>query len=502
MLLNQNVWVGLSGEEQASIRLDMANRHGLIAGATGTGKTVTLKVLAESFSAAGVPVFLADVKGDLSGMCLAGDRVADTDGGEEKLADLNKRIEKFGLKEQGFAYDSYPSVYWDIFGESGIPLRTTVSEFGPLLFSKLLDLNQTQTDILSLIFQIADDQGLLLLDLKDLKSMIKHVADNNAVYSADYGNIAKASANAILRGVVALEGKGGDRFFGEPALNIKDWFSTENGKGVINILDCRSLIQDPSLYATFLLWMISELFEFLPEVGDLEKPRIVFFFDEAHFLFKDTSKALKEKIEQLVRLVRSKGVGVYFVTQNPKDLPDSVLAQLGNKIQHALRAYTPDEEKTVKAAARSFRVNPAFDTQEAIMNLGTGEAVVSFLDEKGTPGVAQICKILPPQSMIKVIEDDIVRSCLAAAQSTRRLATSAGEERNAVLGGKLALLPVAQVLLLTEVGYQALVELELRLYVSQQTLRRVLRLAYDDHEVDKAVLLEDEPQWHEDVEVS
>ena len=396
MYFDHKIWIGDAEGEKVCILPQMANRHGLIAGATGTGKTTTLKVLAESFSDAGVPVFLADVKGDLSGMCRPG---ADTQ-------DMQERIDRFGLLDCGFHFQSYPSAFWDVFAQAGIPLRTTVSEMGPLLLSKLLQLNPTQTDILTVVFKIADDEGLLLIDTKDLKSMLQYVAENNAQYSAAYGNIAKASINAILRGVVALEAKGGEQFFGEPALNIADWFQTEGGKGVINILDCRSLMNDSALYTSFLLWMLSELFEVLPEVGDMAKPRMVFFFDEAHLLFKGVSKALLEKIEQVVKLIRSKGVSIFFITQNPKDIPDGVLSQLGNKIQHALRAYTPADEKAVNAAARSFRINPAFNTKEALLNLGTGEALISVLDEAGIPTMVQKCRILPPQGLMGPISDE------------------------------------------------------------------------------------------------
>ena len=396
MYFDGKIWIGLSEGERVSILPRMANRHGLIAGATGTGKTTTLKVLAESFSDAGVPVFVADVKGDLSGLCRAG----------EDSADMQQRIQDFGLAECGFQYKRYPVAFWDVFGQTGIPLRTTISEMGPLLLGKLLDLNPTQADILTIVFKIADDEGLLLVDTKDLKSMLQYVAENNAQYSGQYGNIAKASINAILRGVVALESKGGEQFFTEPALNIADWFQTEGGQGTVNILDCRSLMNDASLDTTFLLWMLSELFEVLPEVGDPEKPRMVFFFDEAHLLFKGVSKALLEKIEQVVKLIRSKGVSIFFITQTPRDIPDGVLSQLGNKIQHALRAYTPADEKAVNAAAKSFRVNPAFDTKEALMNLGTGEALVSVLDEQGIPTVVQKCRILPPQSRFGSISEE------------------------------------------------------------------------------------------------
>lgn len=396
MFFDNKIWIGDDQGERVCILPQMANRHGLIAGATGTGKTITLKVLAESFSDAGVPVFLADVKGDLSGMCRPG---ADSQ-------DMQERIARFGLADCGFRYQAYPSTFWDVYGQMGIPLRTTVSEMGPLLLAKLLDLNPTQTDILTIVFKIADDEGLLLIDTKDLKSMLQYVAENNAQYSAEYGNIAKASINAILRGVVALEAKGGEQFFGEPALNIADWFQTEFGRGMINILDCRSLMNDASLYTTFLLWMLSELFEALPEVGDLDKPRMVFFFDEAHLLFKGVSKALLEKIEQVVKLIRSKGVSIFFITQNPKDIPDGVLSQLGNKIQHALRAYTPADEKAVNAAAKSFRINPAFNTKEELLNLGTGEALISVLDEQGIPTMVRKCRILPPQSLMGAIDDE------------------------------------------------------------------------------------------------
>ncbi len=397
MFYNDKIWIGDAAGEKVCIEPKMANRHGLIAGATGTGKTITLKVLAESFSDAGVPVFLADIKGDLSGMCRPG---VDSE-------DMQKRISKFGLEECGFRYQSYPSVFWDIYGKMGIPARTTISEMGPVLLSKLMDLNDTQSDILTIVFKIADDQNLLLIDTKDLKSMLQYVGEHNDEFSKEYGNIAKQSVAAILRDVVALEAQGGEEFFGEPALNLSDWFfGGSGGKGPINILDCRQLVHDTTLYSTFLLWLLSELFETLPEVGDMDKPRMVFFFDEAHLLFKDISKALRSKIEQVVKLIRSKGVGVYFITQSPKDIPDEVLGQLGNKIQHALRAYTPAEEKAGKAAAASFRANPDFDTYEVLTSLGTGEALISVLDEKGIPGIVKQCRILPPQSMMGPITDE------------------------------------------------------------------------------------------------
>lgn len=399
MYNNNLVTMGMTDEgKYLSIIPKMANRHGLIAGATGTGKTVSLKVMAEAFSDAGVPVFLSDVKGDLAGMCMNG-----TDS-----EDMQARIAKFGLNEMGFTYKSYPTRFWDIYGYKGMPLRTTITEFGPLLLSRLLGLNQTQSDILSIVFKIADDEQLLLIDLKDLKAMLNYCSENSSEYKAEYGNIAPKSAAAIMRALVALEDKGADKFFGEPALDIMDFFrNSDDGRGYINILDSESLINDPTIYSTFLLWMLSELFEILPEVGDQEKPKMVFFFDEAHLLFDDAPKALLQKIEQVVKLIRSKGVGVYFVTQNPKDIPDGVLAQLGNKVQHALHSYTPAELKGIKAAAESFRVNPAFDTAEAIQNLGTGEALVSFLMEDGSPSEVQIAKILPPQSKMGSIDDNM-----------------------------------------------------------------------------------------------
>lgn len=397
MYFENRIWIAKSGDEKIGILPEMANRHGLIAGATGTGKTITLKVMAESFSDCGVPVFLADVKGDLAGMCKPG---VDSD-------DMKKRIQKFGLAETGFAYKNYPTCFWDIFGKNGLPLRTTISEMGPTLLGRLMDLNQTQSDILSIIFKIADDDGLLLIDTKDLRSMLQYIGDHSSDYSSQYGNMSKQSINTIVRSVVALEAQGGDQFFGEPALDIHDWIRTDSsGKGMINILDSRSVINTPLMYSTFMLWMMSELFEILPEAGDSSKPKMVFFFDEAHLLFNSAPKALLEKIEQVVKLVRSKGVGIYFISQNPSDIPDEVLSQLGNRIQHALRAYTPSDLKKVKAAAQSFRANPAFDTEKAITELGIGEALVSFLDEKGSPSVVKRSFILPPQSQMGPIPDE------------------------------------------------------------------------------------------------
>ncbi len=398
MFQNNKIWVGTSGEEKVYIYPKMANRHGMIAGATGTGKTITLKVLAESFSSCGVPVFLADVKGDLAAMCRPG----------EENEKVRERINSMKLDEYGFDFQSYPTTYWDVYGENGMPLRTTFSEMGPLLLSRILDLNDTQSDILTVIFKIADDEGLLLLDTKDLKSMIQYVSEHNKEYSLEYGNMAKQSLTAILRAVVALESEGGDRFFGETALNIADWMCTSyEGKGAIQVLDCQKLINNPTMYSTFLLWMMSELFETLPEAGDRDRPKIVFFFDEAHLLFDNASKTLLSKIEQVVKLIRSKGVGIYFITQNPKDIPEGIMGQLGTKVQHALRAYTPAEQKAAKAAAQSFRANPNFDTYEAITQLATGEALVSALDEEGIPTVVQRCTILPPQSQMGALDDAI-----------------------------------------------------------------------------------------------
>jgi len=399
MVQDHKIWVGSSGEEKVYIYPKMANRHGMIAGATGTGKTVTLKVLAESFSSLGVPVFLADVKGDLAGMCRPG----------EENEKVKERMEAMKLKEYGFDFQAYPVTYWDVYGEKGMPLRTTISEMGPLLLGRILDLNETQSDILTIIFKIADDEGLLLLDTKDLKSMIQYVSEHNKDYAAEYGNMAKQSLAAILRAVVALEAEGGEQFFGETALNIADWMCTSyEGKGAIQVLDCQKLINSPTMYSTFMLWMLSELFETLPEAGDRERPKMVFFFDEAHLLFDNASKTLLTKIEQVVKLIRSKGVGIYFITQNPKDIPEGIMGQLGNKIQHALRAYTPAEQKAAKAAAMSFRENPKFDTFEAITQLATGEALVSVLDEEGIPTVVQRCTILPPQSQMGAL-DEVIR---------------------------------------------------------------------------------------------
>ena len=393
MYKNELIYFGNAGDKEISIIPKMANRHGMIAGATGTGKTTTVKTIAESFSDAGVPVFIADVKGDLSGIAVAGE----TEGA-----------------------CAHPANFWDVYGQKGMPLRTTISEMGPMLLARILGLNQTQSDILTIIFKIADDgmyidedgelvQGdpLLLIDTKDLRAMISHVSDYADKFSPMYGNMAKTSLAAIIRSLITLEGEGGEYFFGEPALDIRDWFVIDNatGKGVIQILDCQRLIQNPTMYSTFLLWMLSEIYETLPEVGDLPKPKMAFFFDEAHMLFDNASKPLLDKIEQVVKLIRSKGVGIFFITQAPNDIPNGVLAQLNNKIQHALRAYTPAEQKRVKAAAESFRENPEFKTFDVLQELQIGEAIVSVLDENGIPTIAERTKVMLPLSSMKPIDD-------------------------------------------------------------------------------------------------
>jgi len=372
-----------------SLNSKMANRHGLIAGATGTGKTVTLRKFAEVFSDDGVPVFLVDVKGDLSGLAQAGNLSG-------KIAE---RVEQFQLGGESYL-SGYPVSYWDVFGETGIPLRTTISEMGPMLLARLLNLNDTQEGLLNLVFRVADDRGLLLIDLKDLRSLLKFVAENAKEFQVEYGNVSAASVGAIQRALLALENEGATNLFGEPALNLQDWIQTRDGKGVINVLNSEKLINSPRMYGAFLLWFMAELFETLPEVGDPEKPKFVLFFDEAHLLFDDAPKVLVDKIEQVVRLIRSKGVGVYFVTQNPLDLPDSVLGQLGNRVQHALRAFTPRDQKAVKSAAETFRANKGVDVVEAITQLGVGEALISVLDEKGMPTPVEVAYIYPPKSQL------------------------------------------------------------------------------------------------------
>ena len=382
-------------QQDVVLHSKFANRHGLIAGATGTGKTVTLKVLAESFSRLGVPVFLADAKGDVSSLAQAG----------ASNPKFDERIKSLGIDSIPFA--ASPVVFWDLFAEQGHPIRTTITEIGPLLLARMLNLNDTQEGVLSAVFRIADDQGMLLIDFKDLKAMIGYVSEHAAEFKAEYGNLSPASLGAIQRNLLALADQGGDQFFGEPSLNILDFIQTDsNGHGYINILAADKLMNTPKLYATFLLWMLSELFEQLPEVGDMDKPKLVFFFDEAHLLFDNASAALQEKIEQVVRLIRSKGVGIYFVTQNPLDLPESVLGQLGNRVQHALRAFTPKDQKAVKTAADTFRANPEFKVEKAITELAVGEALISCLDEQGTPQVVERAWVMPPYSSFTPISPE------------------------------------------------------------------------------------------------
>ncbi|MDB5801392.1 MAG: hypothetical protein JWL63_2331 [Rhodocyclales bacterium] len=403
--MSEALVVARAGELDLVLLSQFANRHGLIAGATGTGKTVTLQRLAESFSRIGVPVFMADVKGDLSGLAAAG-----------KLSSkLQERLDLLGTKDWEAA--KYPATLWDVFGEAGHPVRATVSDMGPLLLARLLSLNETQAGVLQIIFSVADDNGMLLLDLKDLRAMAQYVGEHAKELTTQYGNVSSASVGAIQRGLLTLEQQGGDKFFGEPMLNIADLMQTDaDGRGVINILAADKLSNAPKLYASFLLWMLSELFEQLPEAGDLDKPKLVFFFDEAHLLFSDAPPALLEKIEQVVRLIRSKGIGIYFVTQNPLDIPDSVLGQLGNRVQHALRAFTPRDQKAVKVAAETLRANPQFSAEAVITELGVGEALISFLDAKGTPCIVQRAFVLPPSS---------------------RIGPLAADERNAVINASL-----------------------------------------------------------------
>ena len=402
MLKDKKIFMARA-EQPLFLLPQMANRHGLIAGATGTGKTITMKVMAESFSDMGVPVFLADAKGDLTGMCMAG----------EDSENIRSRVEKFALED--FQLKSYPTRFWDIFGEHGVPIRVTVSDMGPMLLSRLLGLTDVQSGVLNIVFRVADDHGLLLLDLKDLRAMLQYVGDNRAEFTTQYGNVSTASIGAIQRALLAFEDEGGEQFFGEPALDIRDWMRTDSdGRGFINVLHAQRLMHSPTVYSTFLLWMLTELFERLPEVGDPDKPRMIFFFDEAHLLFADAPKALVQKIVQVVKLIRSKGVGVYFISQSPSDIPDDVLAQLSNRIQHALRAYTPAEQKAVRATAKAFRENPSFDAEQVLMELGVGEALVSFLDEEGIPGMVERAKILPPQSLMGPADEGKVEKLIVA----------------------------------------------------------------------------------------
>ncbi len=418
------VFVGQAAQPEILL-FGRANRHGLVAGATGTGKTVTLQVMAQEFSDAGVPVFAADVKGDLSGICQIGvpnDRIL------QRAKEIN-----FDLKPA-----AAPVIFWDLFGKKGHPIRTTISEMGPLLLSRLLELNETQEGVLDIVFHVADKQGLLLLDLDDLRAMLNHVSENAKDISAQYGQVSPTSVATIQRALLQLETQGADQFFGEPALKLADLMrTTPDGRGYVNVLAADKLIESPRLYSTFLLWLMSELFEELPEVGDPDKPKLVFFFDEAHLLFKEANSALLDKVEQVVRLIRSKGVGIYFVTQNPADIPDSVLAQLGNRVQHALRAYTPAEQKGLKAAAQSFRPNPAFDTEEAIQGLGVGEALVSLLDDKGRPNITDKTLIRPPASRLGPATD-AERAAIIAASPVGALYTAPVNRESAyeILSGR------------------------------------------------------------------
>jgi len=391
-----NIWIA-TGKNPVYMKAKMVNRHGLVAGATGTGKTVSIKVLAEAFSDMGVPVFMADIKGDVSGLCKVG----------VPNSRVDERVQSMSIPN--FAYGAYPVRFFDVYGRKGLPVRTTISDMGPVLMGRILGLNETQAGILQIIFKIADDDGLLLIDLKDLRAMVQYVGDNAKDFTTKYGNITTQSVGAIQRGLLTLSSGGGELFFGEPALDLQDWLAfDEKGRGFINILDCVTLFQNPLLYSTFLLWMLSALYEMMPEVGDLEKPKMVFFFDEAHLLFTDAPKTLLQKIEQVVRLIRSKGVGIYFITQSPSDIPDTVLSQLGNKIQHALRAYTPKDQKAVKAAAASFRANPEFSSETVLGELSTGEALISVLDEKGAPEIVQRAFMLPPRSFLGTAEPELI----------------------------------------------------------------------------------------------
>ena len=415
--MSDPLYLAKSDDGYPALLPQMANRHGLITGATGTGKTVTLQSIAERLSYAGVPVFMADVKGDLSGAGAAG----------VVSPKLQTRIDALGL--EGFVPYANAVAFWDVFGEGGIPVRATISDMGPLLLARLLNLNDTQTGVLQLIFKVADDQGLLLLDLKDLRAMVQHVGENAKSFTSEYGNVSTASVGAIQRGLLTLEEQGGDLFFGEPMLNINDLMQVDaNGRGVINILAADKLIHAPALYSTFLLWLLSELFEQLPEAGDLDKPKLVFFFDEAHLLFTDAPQALTDKVEQVVRLIRSKGVGVFFVTQNPLDIPDKILGQLGNRVQHALRAFTPRDQKAVQAAAQTMRANPKFDAAAAITELGVGEALVSFLDEKGRPTIVERSMIFPPASRLGPLTTDERQAFIQASPMLATYGTTVDRE--------------------------------------------------------------------------
>ncbi|GIW56556.1 MAG: hypothetical protein KatS3mg082_2960 [Nitrospiraceae bacterium] len=414
--MTEPIFVG-KGAQPVYLLPQFANRHGLVAGATGTGKTVTLQVLAEAFSARGVPVFLADVKGDLSGLCQPA----------EPHPKLEERAAQIGLNP--YEKTGFPVIWWDLFGEKGHPVRATVTEMGPLLLSRLLDLNDVQEGVLHIAFKYADEHGLLLLDLKDLQALLTHLAENKKEVQQEYGNVSSASVGAVQRALLVLEQQGAEQFFGEPALDLYDFLRlAPDGRGYVHILAADTLLSKPRIYATFLLWLLAELFETLPEVGDVDKPKLVFFFDEAHLLFQDAPKALIEKIEQVVKLIRSKGVGVYFVTQNPTDVPDSVLSQLGNRVQHALRAFTPRDQKAVRVAAETFRPNPAFSTEEVITQLGVGEALVSFLDSKGSPSIVERALIRPPSSRLGPADPTAIASARSASPYSGRYDTTIDRE--------------------------------------------------------------------------
>lgn len=403
---DKKLYVAHGPSGQISIEGSMANRHGLIAGATGTGKTVTLQVLAETFSQAGVPCFMADMKGDLSGISQTG-----------KLSGfIEKRCAEFGIDPATLEFKGCPVRLYDVYGKQGHPMRTTIKQMGSMLLSRLLDLNDTQSGVLSLTFRIAEDEQLPLIDMKDLRLMLDYVAKNSERYSTTYGNVSTATIGAIQRSLLTLAEQGGDKFFGEPAFDIYDLLQTEGGRGVMNILAADELMLQPKLYSTFLMWLLTEIYDKMPEIGDMELPKMVFFFDEAHMLFKDTSKALTDKIEQIVRLIRSKGIGVYFISQSPSDLPETILGQCGNRVQHALRAFTPKDQAAVKAAAQTFRPNPAFSTEREILELGTGEALVSFLDEKGAPSIVERAKILFPMSQIGAITEEQRSQIIASSR--------------------------------------------------------------------------------------
>lgn len=428
MLMNKSIWLGTSQEGPVCMLPELANRHGLISGATGTGKTVTLQVLAEGFSELGVPVFMADVKGDLAGLAKPG----------EMNDRISARLEQCGVSQ--YTGQAYPVTFWDVYGETGHPVRATVSEMGPLLLSRMLRLNETQAGVLHLVFRVADDEGMLLIDLKDLRAMLAYVGENAAAYTLQYGNITKASVGAIQRAIAVLEDQGGNIFFGEPALHINDWFVRDGeGRGIINILSADQLFLRPAMYSAFMLWMLGEIYELLPEQGDSGLPRMVFFFDEAHLLFEDCPRELLDKVQLTIRLIRSKGVGVFFITQNPADVPSGVLSQLAGRVQHALRAFTPQEQKVIKTVAETFRPNPQFDTEEAIMSLGTGEALLSFLQQDGAPSVTQRAMILPPQSSIGAISPSLRQTMLDTSDIQGKYETMFDRESAyEVLSGKFA----------------------------------------------------------------